>query len=259
MRVSDFDMLYKKVEALSMQGAQLSMDVEARSQRTEAIADGCRESRQVTQGLDVLGAIARRKADSLGKALQRVLAMRLMERIRACPARPPVGDRAVAGRARQEQTAIAFEVPFPRSGVDELVAMLFLSYSSRTGRRTARQTRTVQFEGAAAVLAALGLPIVQDNMCRKFSRKDGPAPERALIERLVDDSGTLFYVLGRDKHTGDVRVSARESEAYHVRRRCFVHSLKERSIARNVLPEAPEHSPSFISWRESCVSAYMDG
>lgn len=202
--------------------------------------------------------MARQQEFSLGRALQRVLAMRLLERIKACPARPPAGDRMVGGRARQEHTAIVLDVPFPRSGVDELVSMLSLKYNSRTGRRTARPSRTVQFDGAADVLSALGIPVDEDTMCRKFSRKDGSAPARLLIERLADDGGSLFYVTGRDTDTGDLLVSVRESETYHVRRRCFIHALEEKRVARNALPGVPAQSPAFISWRESTVSASLD-
>lgn len=258
MRVDDFERLRKQVEALSTQGAELSHDVKSCCARTDAVEDKLRVTRQVTQGLDVLRAVARQEQYSLGRALQRVLAMRLFERIRACPARPPAGDRVVAGRARQEQVAIVVDVPFVRSGVDELVSMLSLAYDSRTGRRTSRPSRTVHFDGAAGVLAALDVPVVQENLCRQFLRKDGSAPARPLIERLEDDGGALYYVVGRDEDAGDVVVWVRQSEAYHVRRRSFVHSLEEKRLPRHAVPGLPEQSPAFLSWRESIVSASID-
>lgn len=256
--MADFDRLCKDVEALSIQGSQLTSDVEACSSRTEAIEDKIRATRQVSEGLDVLRAVARQQEFSLGRALQRVLAMRLFERIRACPARPPVGDRLVAGRARQEQTAIILDVPFTRSGMDELATMLSLAYDSRKGRRAARPMRTVHLTGAAGVLTALGIPVVPDNLCRQFLRKDGSAPARALIERLTDDDGSLLYVTGRDSDSGDVFVSVRESEEYHVRRRSFLHPLKEQRVPCDQLPALPTRSPAFISWRESAVSASIE-
>lgn len=258
MRLADFDRLCKEVEALSVQGSKLTSDVEACSSRTEAIEDKMRATRQVTEGIDVLRAVARQQEFSLGRALQRVLSMRLFERIRACPARPPVGNRLVAGRARQEQTAIIVDVPFTRSGVDELVTMLCLTYDTRSGRRTARPMRTVHFDGASGVLSALGIPVVPDNTCRQFLRKDGSAPARPLIERFADDDGRLLYVTGRDGDSGDVFVSVRESEEYHVRRRCFLHGLKEQRVTRDELPTLPARSPAFISWRESAVSASFE-
>lgn len=241
-----------------MQGAQLATDVQACVNRSDAVEEKVRAAGLVNQGLDVLRAVALQQQYSLGRALQRVLAMRLIERIRACPSRPPAGDRAVTGRARQEQTAIVLDVPFPRSGVDDLTSMLSLTYERRSGRRTTRPARVLQFDGAAGVLSALGIPVEVSNMCRQFLRKDGSAPARALIERLADDGGSLFYVRERDKDADDVLVSVRESEAYHVRRRCFVHQLVEKRVSRNVLPTLPEDSPAFISWRESPVSVSID-
>lgn len=241
-----------------MQGAQHSIDLQACLHRTGAIEDGLRATSHLTRGLEVLRAVARQQEFSLGRALKRVLAMRLLERIKACPARPPAGNRMLGGRARQEQTAVVLDISFPRSGVDELVSMLSLKYNSRTGRRTARPTRTVQFDGAAQVLSALGIPAVEDNLCRTFLRKDGSAPARPLVERLADDGGSLFYVTGRDPDTGDLFVSVRESETCNVRRRCFIHALKEKRVARDALPEVPAQSPAFISWRESAVSASLD-
>lgn len=258
MRLADFDRLCKQVDALCTQGAQLSNQVESCSTRTDAVEEKLLGARQVAQGFDVLRAVALQREYALGRALQRVLAMRLFERIKTCPTRPPAGDRMVAGRARQEQSAIVVEVPFLRSGVDELVSMLTLKYEHRTGRRTARPARLVRFSGAAGVLAALGVPVVQENMCRRFQRKDGSAPARPLIERLTDDDGSVFYVTGRDEGTGDVLVFVRESEAYHVRRRGYVHRLQEKRIARDSIPGLPEQSPAFISWRESTVSASID-
>lgn len=258
MRLADFDRLCKQVDALSTQGVQLSNAVKSCSIRTDAVEEKLLGARLVTQGFEVLRTVAQQREYALGRALQRVLAMRLFERIKTCPARPPAGDRVVAGRARQEQTAIVVDVPFLRSGADELVSMLSLAYESRSGRRTARPARVVRFDGAAGVLAALGVPVEQENMCRQFQRKDGSAPARPLIERLTDDDGSVFYVTGRDDVTGDLLVCVRESEAYHVRRRGFVHGLQEMRIARDSLPGLPEQSPAFISWRESTVSASID-
>lgn len=257
--MEDFDRLSKQADALKLQGAQLTADFQACSNRTEAVEDNLRSGRVLTQGLEVLRTVARQQEYFLGRALQRVLAMRLVERPRACSARPPVGDRAVAGRARQEQTAIVLEVPFTRSGLDELVAMLSLTHTHVPGRRTARASRMVQFHGAAEVLSALSVPVVPENMCRQFSRKDGSAPARLLVERRVSESCSMIYITGRDAETGDLLVNVRESETYHVRRRCFVHSLKEKRVPKSALAVAPAQSPAFIAWRESAVSASLDG
>lgn len=258
VRLADFDRLCRQVEALSVQGEQLTSDIQACCNRADAVEDKLRATGLANQGLDVLRAVAHQQEYALGRALQKVLAMRLLERIRACPSRPPAGNRVVTGRARQEQTAIVLDVPFPRSGVDDLTSMLSLAYERRSGRRTTRPTRVVQFEGASGVLSALGIPVVQSNMCRQFLRKDGSAPARALVERLADDGGRLFYVKARHKDSDDVLVCVRESEAYHVRRRCFVHQLVEKRVSRDALPELPDDCPAFLSWRESPVSASID-
>lgn len=258
MRVADVDRLTKAVADLSVRGEQLEGEVAACSARTAAVEDQLQLSRQVLHGFEVLRAVAKQEEFPLGRALRRVLAMRLVERLKACPARPPAGDRAVTGRARQEQTAVSLDVSFPRAGIDELVAMLSLTYTPRTGRRTGRASRAVHFSGAAGLLAALGLPVVAEYMCRVFQRKDGSRPARPLLERVTSDVGTQFYIIKRDEASGDVTVSVRESESYHVRRRAFVHGLKEAVVSRDRLPTLPALCPAFISWQESIVSASIE-
>lgn len=252
------DRLTQKVDDLSVRGDQLAREMEVCASRTEAVEDQLRVSRQLLHGFGVLRAVALQEEFPLGRALRRVLAMRLVERLKACPARPPAGDRAVSGRARQEQTAVSLDVPFPRAGVDELVAMLSLSVTPRAGRKTARPSRVVHFPGAAALLGALGLPVAADYMCRVFKRKDGSRPARPLLERVTSDEGTQFYIIGRDEASDDVSVAVRESESFHVRRRAFVHGLNEKVVSRDSLPAVPARCPAFIAWQESIVSASFD-
>lgn len=131
----------------------------------------------------MLRAVARQEEFTLGLALQRVLANRLMDRLKVTTDRTPAGNRPIAGRARQEQTAIAIHVLFPRSSMDELMKMLSASYMARMpGRRPTSPRMTLHFPSASALLLALGAPAVMDNMSRLFKRVDWCAPARTLLE-----------------------------------------------------------------------------
>lgn len=150
VRVSDFDRLMKQVEHMSIEAAKTAVHV-------EAIQEELHRSRRSRLGLDVLHAVARQDQYPCGRALQRVLGQRLLKRLKATPARPSARGHGVQGRAAQEQVAISFDVPFTRTGIDELVSTKALTYTRREGRRPARPVRTVHFSGAVALLRALDL------------------------------------------------------------------------------------------------------
>lgn len=252
VRVADFERLRRQVQELALREAQLSDNL-------SVVREEFRGSRQALHGLDVLRAVARQEEFVLGRALQKVLANRLLDRLKLCPARAPPGNRPLAGRARQEQTAIVLDVLFPRSGIDELRAMLSLAYTARTaGRRSTLPVWTLHFSSASALLRALEVPVVMENMCRQFKRADGSAPARTLLERVTSEDGRKFYIVSRVLDSGGAMVASRESEQYHVRRRAYVHDLVESMVTREEVPAIPVLCPCFISWRETIVSSSMD-
>lgn len=151
-----------------------------------------RASQEALHGLNDLRSVARPEEFALGRAIQRVLANRLLDRLKVCPAWAPACSRPVTGRARQEKTAIILAVLFPRSGMDELMTMLSLSYTPRaTGRLPNRPLLSLHFPSASALLRALGVPMVLENMCRQFKRAGGSAPARVLLERVANDNGRM--------------------------------------------------------------------
>lgn len=106
--------LTSQVTHLSLQGGQLGALVDYCTSRVEAVEDQLRASLQVLLGFDALRAVARYQEVPVEKALRKALAMGPIERIKAYPSRPPSGNRGLSGRVRQEQTAITFDVSFPR-------------------------------------------------------------------------------------------------------------------------------------------------
>lgn len=197
IRVSDFEKLSKQVEDLDEREKQMATAV-------EAVQDDISSARQTLHGLDLLRAVPRQEEHPLGQCVQQVLEMRLVERLLSCPSGPPPGGRASTGRARQEQCAITFEVPFPRGALAQLRAMLSLACAPRPGKITTRRTRIVRFARAADRLRSLGLSVEKTFMCRSFKRLDGSAPARLLLERHTDEAGKVYYFMGRDGVTEEV-------------------------------------------------------
>lgn len=254
VRVADFDRLSKQVGQVLSEAAKTVAQV-------EAIEVELQKSRRIRLGLDVLQAVARDEQYPCGRALQRVLGQRLLERLKATPARPAARGHAVHGRACHEQVAISFDVPFTRTGLDELVSMQGLTYTPREGRRQARPVRSVHFAGAGALLRALDLVASiepQQLMCRRFTRADQSKAARPLIERFADEDGSLYYVVSRDAAAGQVVVAVRQSETYDVRRQAFKHPLVQKCVALSSLPGLDEVCPCFLSWRESLSSSAME-
>lgn len=248
VRVVEFDRLSRQVE-------QVMEGVAKTTAQVEAMQEELRLTRHVRHGLDVLQTVARQEQFPCGRALQRVLAQRLLERLKATPARP-----ATRGKSMSSQSSISFDVPFTRTGLDELVAMRGLSYSPRVGRRLARPVRVVQFSGAAAILRALDLWATVDPqllMCRRFTRVDKSKPARPLLESYSDEDGSLFFIMERHAATEEVVVSVRESETYDVRRQAFKDPLQRKRVARSSLPGLSEYCPCFLSWRESSSSSAL--
>lgn len=252
VRAAEFDRLTRRVDELSIREAGLRDSL-------AAVQADVRGSRQAMLGLDVLRAVARQQEFLLGRSLKKVLANRLLNRLKACPARAPSGSRSLTGRARQEEAAIVLDFLFPRKGLDELVSILSATYTPRAaGRRSARPLWTVIFSNAAAMLRALSLSVGMENMCREFRRADGSTPARPLLESIVNEDGRRVFVLCREADERHVLIASRDTEQYHVRRRAYVHDLKERSVPRDELEALASSCPSFLSWRETTVSASID-
>lgn len=249
VRVVEFDRLSREVR-------QVVAGVAKTAAQVDALEEELRLTRNVRHGLDALQAVARQDQFPCGRALQRVLGQRLLERLKSTPARP-----AMRGKSMNPQSTISFDVPFTRSGLDELVSMCGLSYSPRAGRRLARPMRMVLFSGAVALLRALDLWAAIDPqllMCRRFTRVDKSKPARPLLERFSDENGTNFFILERHPETEEVVVSVRESEAYDVRRQAFKDPLQRKRVPRGSLPGLSESCPCFLSWRESSSSSALE-
>lgn len=249
VRVVEFDRLSRQVQHVEAGVAKTTAQV-------DALQEELRLTRHVRHGLDALQTVARQNQFPCGRALQRVLAQRLLERLNSTPARP-----TSRGKSTSQQSSISFDVPFTRSGLDELVAMCGVSYSPRVGRRLARPMRIVHFSGVVDMLRALDLWTSVDRellMCRRFTRLDKSKPARPLLERHLGEDGTTFFILDRERATEEVVVSVRESETYDVRRQAFKDPLQRKRVARSSLPGLSEFCPCFISWRESSSSSALE-
>lgn len=249
VRVVEFDRLSRQVQQVVDEAVRTTA-------RVEALQEELRLTRHVRHGLDVLQAVARQEQYPCGRALQRVLAQRLLESLKSTPGRP-----ATRGRSTSSQYTISFDIPVTRTGLDELVAMRGISYSPRVGRRLARPSRVVQFSGAVAILRALDLWAAVDPqllMCRRFTRLDKSKPARPLLESFSDGDGTLYFVLERHPATDKVVVSVREPETYDVRRQAFKDPLQRKRVSRSALTGLSEFCPCFLSWRESSSNSALE-
>jgi len=251
VRVADVDQLRKQLEQTI-----------ARLEQVEERVDRCTEelstSRAAFNGLHALQVVARQELFPLGSALQRCIASRLLERLKSCPSREWGGPTRANIRGK---ATLSIEVDAERRAVDELVEKLGLEYALPHCKASARvMMRTVRFGSPAALLWALGLPRAARAKCmrRDFTRKDGSKPTRVLLERHVDEDGSIWYILGRHAGTGAVNVATRQAESFNVSSQEYEHELKRRTVTRGTLDGVPEFCPAMFQWRGAPVGNMVD-
>lgn len=122
--------LTRRVEELSVCGAGLRDGL-------AAVQADVRGSRQAMFGLDVFRAVSRRQGFLLGRSLQQVLANRLQDRLKACPARVPSGSRSLTRRPRQEKASIFLDVLFIRKWLVSTTRLNAICDVHATGYRSA--------------------------------------------------------------------------------------------------------------------------
>jgi len=140
--------------------------------------------------------------------------------------------------------------------MDENSSVLSLTFELPAGRERARATRVRRFESLTRLLVALALPPQFINQClgRLSTRRDGSTPARVLLERVVDNLGTVRYILQRHASTGRVDVATRASEVFFPSRRRFKDPLTCATVTQSDCPEVPTLCPAFLRWRPSAVS-----
>lgn len=254
VKVSDLDKVTLEVQQLRLRCDALETGLEASQRVVES-------SRTSLNGLRALQEVARQEQYPLGRALQRRLSTRFIERLKPPP--PSGLNRSRDGASQRENRAkvvLAFEADADRRSMDELVAMLSLSYTVPGISRRERAARLIEFPTPASLVAALGL---SDNlrswaMARSFTRpSDGSTPSRVVVERYDDDEGSSWFILNR-LGNGDLRVASRLTEEFNPQQRRFVHPLKRATVPRVDLPGCPETCPAFLRWRPS-PAAFMVG
>lgn len=253
VRVADVDRLTARVAALETRDEQ-------RSEHIKVIQERLAASRSALHGIDVLRSVAVQERFRLGKTLQLILATKLEQRLKTCP--PAVASRGTgtSARASRQQTSIGIDVPFTRCGMDEFATMQELTYVPVVTKRGGRSVRLLHFMDSDGLLASLGFsdPMRKEYGCRQFKRnRDGSRPSRVLVESHIDEQGSVWYILHRDRARDEVRVVARESEEYSVRLRNYVHELERRVVPFSAVPALPELCPSSISWRELSPSTFF--
>lgn len=204
-------------------------------QRCDTLEEGLKQShnevaasRLSLNGIRALQEVAKQEQYPLGRALQRRLSTRLIERLKPPP--PSGLNRSGDGASQRESRAkvvVTLDADADRRSMDELVRMLSLSYTLPGPSRRERAARHVQFSSPNELVDALGM---SDNlkswaMSRSFTRSsDGSTPARVVVERFDDDDGSTWFILER-KADGELRVASRETEEFSPQRGRFVHAL----------------------------------
>lgn len=253
VRVADLDKVLSELKRLGQRCDELERGVE---QSMAAVAS----SRLSLNGIRALQQVAVQEQYPLGRALQRRLSTRLIERLKIPP--PSGLNRSRDGASQRESRAkvvLKLDADADRRSMDELVEMLSLSFTLPGPGRREQASRHVQFSSATRLLDALGLSedLRQWAMVRSFTRiSDGSTPVRVIAERFDDDDGTSWFIFQRQAN-GDVRVACRETEEFDPQRRRFVYALRNITISSVELPGLPAMCPAYLRWRPSTAAALM--
>lgn len=238
--MADLDKVSSELKRLGQRCDELERGVE---QSMAAVAS----SRLSLNGIRALQQVAVQEQYPLGRALQRRLSTRLIERLKIPP--PSGLNRSRDGASQRESRAkvvLKLDADADRRSMDELVEMLSLSFTLPGPGRREQASRHVQFSSATRLLDALGLSedLRQWAMVRSFTRvSDGSTPVRVIAERFDDDDGTSWFIFQRQAN-GDVRVARRETEEFDPQRRRFVYALRNTTISSVELPGLPAMCPA---------------
>lgn len=252
VKVADLDKLSCEMQAMKMR-------CDAVDSGMEATKNAMATARLPLNGIRALQQVALQEQFPLGRSLQRRLATRLVERLKA---RPPSGLNRSRGGASQPDNRIkavlSFDADADRRSMDELMKMLSLSYTILGPARRERAAQLVEFTSPALALTAFGMSesLWSWAMARFTRRSDGSTPSRVRVERLEDDDGSMWFILQR-RMDGDVHVATRKTEEFDPQRRRFVHPLERTTSSFVELSGLPASCPAFLRWRPADVAAMM--
>jgi len=168
-------------------------------------------------GIRALQAIAQHDHYPLGRALQRWLSCRLVERLKMRTLSELNKARGSASQAESRtNVTLTIDMVTNKGALEELFPMQSLAYDVSSTSSRGKALRTEQFLSPDDLPQALGLAAPLRKWCffRRFARKDGSTPTRVLFEWLCDYQGGKWYVL-RSHRTGElVDVAVREDEVF---------------------------------------------
>jgi len=243
-----------ELQRLSSKSHELEQSVAACHEQMSA-------SRLSLNGIRALQAAAQQEQYPLGRALQRWLSTRLVERLKTCP---KSGLNTARGGVSQAESrarmTLTVDMVADRGALDELVMMRSLPYDVRATSSRGKANRTVQFLSAAHLLEALGMapPLRKWCLARQFSHRDGSTPARVLVEWLCDNDGTVRYVLERLHTTGTVEIAVRASEVFDPLQHKLEHPLERKTAPSQMLPGLAPAGNSTLQLRPSGVSSMLD-
>lgn len=255
VRVADLDVVSSEIKRLTQRCDELERGME----QSKAVMASSRLS---LNGIRALQQAAQQESFPLGRALQRRLSTRLIERLKMLP--PSGLNRSRDGASQREsrsKVVLKLDADADRRSMDELVGMLSLSYTLPGPSKRDKASRLVEFSSVSLLIDALGLSgnLRLWAMARSFTRaSDGSTPARVIAERFDDDNGTTWFILER-RENGEVYVASRQTEEFNPQRRRFVHALELKTVSSAELPGLPTSFPAFLRWRPSTAAALMGG
>ncbi|OSX77338.1 hypothetical protein BU14_0125s0045 [Porphyra umbilicalis] len=217
-------------------------------------------SRLSLNGIRALQAVAQQEHYPLGRALQRWLSCRLVERLKMCPPSELNKARGSASQAESRtKVTLTIDMVTDKGALDELVQMQSLAYDVPATSSRGKALRTVQFHSPDLLLQALGMAAPLRNWClsRRFARKDGSTPARVLLEWLCDDQGSTWYVLRRHPTGELVDVAVREDEVFDPLCHAYAHPLVRKTIPVASLLRLMPACPASLRWCPAGVTGIL--
>lgn len=200
-------------------------------------------ARSSVSGLSALQEIVNVRKHAEGCSLRACLRLMIKKKMETRP-------EMITTKRKRRAASILIDHITTRQAVDQLLAMASLEAVGVRGVGGRVSGRFVRFGGRQEALQMAGFSAEEafSVMYKKFTRLNGTVSTRLLLERHVDDSGSVWFILGRNSDQSSVDVAQRSvglqggSQA-HTRER-----LNRSTVLAESIQGLPKEVPLFLRW-----------
>lgn len=227
-------------------GMSTFIAAETHTPEAKKLADLERElmlARSSVSGLSSLQDPTNVRKHAEGSSLRACLLLIVKQKIDARP-------ELVTARRKRRASAVTVDYITTRQAVDQMLSMASVQAVGTRGVGGRVSGRFVRFNGHREARRTVGFPEEEalSAMYRSFTMLNGTVSTRLLLERYIDDTGLVWFILRRTSAEKTIQVAQRSLQLFGGSRTHTLERLNRSTVAVDAIPGLPAEPPVYMRW-----------